>query len=120
MSGLDFLVLRKRLREFGYELVHRGKTVYIRRRPRTRDEPTPKMQAARGAMKLASKTGEGSQGFSEDGLPIIAARNRVQIPAAMHFLKVAPTERARIAQEIADECELTNDEKEMLVQLVTK
>ena len=77
------------------------------------------MQAARGAMKLASKTGLGSQGYSEDGLPIIAARNRVQIPVAMHFLKAAPTERARIAREIAEECELTETEKEMLVQLVS-
>lgn len=119
MSSLDFLILRARLRQYDYELVLRGKTVYIRRRPFVRDAPTDKMLAARGAMKLASTTGTGSRGF-KDGIPVVAARNRVQIPVAMHFLKVtAPSKRVEIARQVAEECELTAEEKEALITLVS-
>jgi len=78
------------------------------------------MQAARGAMKLASKSQTGKRGLTEEGIPVVAEGNRVQIRAAMHFLKVLkPGERARIARRVATECGLAEDEKEMLIQLVS-
>lgn len=120
MSQLDYLILKRKLAESGYELVMRGETVYIRRRPWTRDRPTEKMLAARGAMKLASKSQIGKRGLTERGLPVVAEGNRVQIPAAMHFIKVMkPAERASIARRVATECGLAEDEKEMLIQLVS-
>lgn len=119
MSWVDFQYFRKILRENGYELVRRGKTTYIRRRPWTRNAPTAKMLRARGAMKLASKTGVGTRGFDEKGMPIVASQNRARIKTAMLFLKVtAPERRVAIATQVADEIGLEPEEKQRLIKLV--
>lgn len=120
MSVFDFQYFRRVLRENGYELVRRGSTVYIRRRPWTRDKPTRRMLQARGAMKLASKTGTGSQGLAESGLPVVAERNKTRIPEAMMLLKVTTPERRReVAAEVAKEIGLDEQETMRLVKLVS-
>lgn len=70
-------------------------------------------------MALASRSSEGSTGFSEDGLPIVAARNRTLIPEARLFLRVRRPERVRMASKVADEVGLDPEEKERLIALVS-
>jgi len=120
LSYLDYLYFKRLLKEYGYELVRRGETVYIRRRPRTRDNPTPKMLQARAAMKIASASGTGLRGLTEEGLPAVAAQNRELIPQALMFLKVtAPKKRVKIAERVAAEIGLEPEEKERLIKLVS-
>lgn len=120
MSSIDFLYFRQILKDYGYELVRRGKTTYIRRRPFTRDAPTPKMEEARAAMMLASSTGIGTRGFDEKGLPMVASQNRERIKEARLFLKVAPRRRVEVAQAVADEIGLKQEERQRLVELVSR
>lgn len=120
MSVFDFQYFKRVLKENGFELVRRGSTTYIRKRAWTKDRPTPRMLQARGAMRIASKTGRGVHGLAESGLPKVAERNKTRIPEAMMLLKVTTPERRReVAAEVADEIGLDAEEKERLVQLVT-
>lgn len=116
----DFQYFKRVLRENGFELVRRGSTTYIRKRAWTKDKPTPNMERARAAMRLASKTGRGVHGLAESGLPKVAERNKTRIPEAMLLLKVTTPERRReVAAEVADEIGLDAEEKERLISLVS-
>jgi len=122
MSLFDFQYFQALLRQNGYELVHMGNgTTYIRKRPFTRDSPTPAMERAQAAMTLASQSQIGIRGFSSDGLPQVADGNRSRIPQAMLFYRVTSADRrVQVAKEVASELGFDEEEKARLIELVRK
>jgi len=120
LSDLDFQEFKIVLRQYGYELCQRRNTVFIRKRPWTRDAPTTAMQDARNALGLVAGTMKGTQGLSEEGLPQAATQTRRQMRDAMLFLRATkPDERVEYARQVADEIGLEPEEKERLIKLVS-
>jgi hypothetical protein len=119
MAQFDFLKYKQILKQYGYELVNRNGTVFIRRRPRTVDQPTPRQQVARDALTLASSSQRGSKGFDEAGMPVVASKNRILIHDSLIFLRATTEEkRVQLARQVADEVGLEPVEKAELVALV--
>jgi hypothetical protein len=119
MASLDFLKYRALLKQHGYELVYRNGTVFIRRRPKTDDDPTPKQQLTRDALTMASGSQKGSRGFDSQGMPIVASRNRTLIQKGYVFLESTSIEkRVELARQIAEEIGFDSAEKAELIALV--
>lgn len=117
---VDFLKYRALLREYGYELCRRGNTVYLRLRPKTRDEPTPGMVRARNVLSLVSSGNRGTTGFEPTGLPSICIRNREGIISLSRLLKGPESKRVLGAKAVADAIGLESLEKAELVRLIRR